>query len=460
MSFIIGANSASGGFSVDNSVRLDDGSSSYLQKSASAGNRKTFTFSTWLKRSNLTVAYHTFFSSDQAVSNSFRCTFSSDAATDDKIMIYFYTGSFELKLITNRLFRDPSAWYHIVIAVDTTQGTASNRAKLYVNGVQETSFATATYPSLNLDTSVNQSGAPTRVGAGTSLYFDGYMAETVLLDGTAADPTSFGESNEDSGVWQPIDVSGLTFGTNGFYLDYKDSAELGTDANGGTNLTETNLTAIDQTTDTPINNFATMNPLDNFYSAATFSEGNCKVITGGSPDTWNTSTFGVASGKWYCEIKLTNVGSGGSTLVGITDRPTVSATEELGGLATTYAYLNSGNFRTNNTNTSNGVASAAGDIIGIALDLDSEQNTISYYKNNVLIVAAQNITAPVSGHYFIASGDWLEGAFDVCTNEHNFGNPTFTGTDQADGNGYGSFEYAPPSGYLALCTKNLSEVLS
>ena len=184
------------------------------------------------------------------------------------------------------------------------------------------------------------------------------------------------------------------------------------------------------------------------------------MVTGGTPNTWNTSTFGVSKGKWYCEIKLTNDGSGGSSLFGIADRPTVSDTEELGGLATTYAYLSSGQFRTNNTNTANSVSSADGDIIGIALDLDSAQNTISYFKNGTLIVAAQNITAPVSGNYFIASGDWLDGGSDVCTYEHNFGNPTFTGTDKADANGYGSFEYSPTIGgvnYYSLCTKNLAE---
>ena len=297
MSIIIPANSAvGGGFNVANSIRFDDGSSSYLQKSASGGNRRTFTFSTWVKRSTLgggSSGYNTFFSSDQATANSFRLTFSSNGS-DDKIMTYFYTGSQQMQLITNRVFRDTSAWYHIVVAVDTTQGTASNRTKLYVNGVQETSFSTETYPSQNLEMSVNQSGAPNRVGAGTSLYFDGYMAETVLLDGTAASPTSFGEFDEDSGIWKPISVSGLTFGTNGFHLNYETAAELGTDANGGTTLSETNLTAVDQSLDTCTNNYCVMNPLDNLFSNATFSEGNLQYSS--SSYASPTSTFGVTKG--------------------------------------------------------------------------------------------------------------------------------------------------------------------
>jgi hypothetical protein len=365
---------------------------------------------------------------------------------------------------TDAVLRDFSAWYNVVVAFDTTQGTEANRIKIYINGTQQSLTEEASgYPTQNWDGIVNNSSYAHNMGYDPegSAYFDGYMAEVCFIDGTALDPTSFGEFDEDSGIWKPIAVSGLTFGTNGFYLDFEDSAALGDDVSGnGNDFTVNNLTAIDQTTDTPTNNFITMNPLDNYYAASTFSEGNCKMVTAGTPQTWNTSTFGVSSGKWYCEIKLTNDGSGGSSLFGIADRPTVSATAELGELATTYAYLSSGNFRTNNTNTSNGVSSADGDIIGIALDLDSAQNTISYYKNGTIIGSAQDITAPVSGNYFIASSDWLDGASDVCTYEYNFGNPTFTiSSGNTDGNGYGNFEYAVPSGYLSLCTANLSEVL-
>jgi len=462
---ILGTNSIKDtGYNVANSVRFD-GTTAYLNRTpGSASNRKTFTFSTWIKRSGIAgVTVH-------------QDIFSSDAG-DDESYIHFDTDSLKIfstlpasagaaagdpacVLITTQKFRDFSAWFHIVVAVDTTQGTASNRVKLYINGTQVTSFSTETYPDQNYQFATNAAVAHmiARRPAG-SKFLPGYLAETVLIDGTALAPTSFGEFDEDSGIWKPIDVSGLTFGTNGFYLDYEDSGDLGDDESGnGNDFTENNLTAVDQSTDTCTNNFCTMNPLDNYYAASTFSEGNLKMVTGGTPNTWNTSTFGVSKGKWYCEIKLTNDGSGGSSLFGIADRPTVSATEELGGLATTYAYLSSGQFRTNNTNTANSVSSADGDIIGIALDLDSTQNTISYYKNGTIIGSAQNITAPVSGNYFIASGDWLDGSSDVCTYEHNFGSPTYSESGgNSDGNGYGNFKTAPPSGYYALNTKNLAE---
>ena len=252
-------------------------------------------------------------------------------------------------------------------------------------------------------------------------------------------------------------VSGLTFGTHGFYLDFEASDNLGNDANGGTDLTESGLAAQDQTVDTCTNNFATVNLLDNYKNGSTFSEGNCQIVTGGATYSWNTGTIGLSAGKFYWETELDAEGSGGSALFGISDRPTISTTEELGGLATTYAYLSSGNFRTNNTNTSNSVSASPGDIIGIALNLDD--NEISYYKNNVLIVAAQSITAPAStlnGFYFPAWGDWLDGGSGTVTFKVNFGNPPYANSsDAADGNGYGAFEYAPPSGFLAICTKNL-----
>ena len=456
MSLIIPANSASaaGGYAVDNSCRFD-GSTSKLVKSQSAGNRDLWTYSVWIKWSAITTTTTTFFASSDG-SN----LYAYIGIQSYKIRFLDYNSGNQTNLITNRLFRDPSAWYHIVLAYDSAQGTDSNRVKLYVNGVQETSFSTETYPSSGLDSAVNVNSSNFIISSNqeqsSGSMWNGYMAESCFIDGQALAADQFGEFDSDSGIWKPKNVSGLTFGTNGFYLDFEDSANLGNDANGGTDFTATGLAAIDQTTDTCTNNFATMNPLDNFYAGSTFSEGNCRVVTGSSPQTWNTSTFGLNSGKWYMEATIIDGGSGGSTLIGIADRPTVSATAELGELATTYAYLSSGNFRTNNTNTSNGVSSVDGDIIGIALDLDSAQNTISYYKNNTLIVAAQNITAPVSGNYFIASGVWLDN--DTGTTDHNFGNPVVAHSSAAnDENGYGSFEFAPPSGFLAICTKNLAE---
>ena len=453
---ILGTNSIKDtGFDVANSCRFDDGSSSYLQKSASAGNRRTFTFSTWLKRANLLgggSGYNTFFSSDQAAENSFRFTFNDDSGTnDDKLMVYYYTGSHQLKLITNRQFRDVSAWYHIVLAVDTTQGTASNRVKIYVNGVQETSFATETYPSQNLDTSVNQSGAPTRVGAGTDLYFDGYMAETVLVDGSQLDPTSFGEFDEDSGIWKPIDVSGLTFGNNGFYLDFENSGALGADVSGNTNnFTVNNLTAIDQSTDTCTNNFATWNPL--FRKGTTtpaFSEGNLKsTFDDGGANEFALTTFGVTTGKWYAEVKWTSATGTGATATGILDMAYTGTADPNNAVTNVFGYFGSGQKNVSGTASSYGASYTSGDIIGIALNCDDNQ--VTFYKNG----ASQGTISTISGvTYGIFASDYNNKVAEL-----NTGSPPFSiSSGNTDGNGYGNMEYAIPSGYYVLNTKNLSE---
>ena len=448
MPLILGTNSIKDtGYDVANSLRFNSGSSDYLSRTpGSAGNRTTWTFSAWVKLVNSSGFNPIFMGGD--FSNSSPTGQNGTGLLFLNGQFYSYWDNAAGGTVTSARYRDPSAWYHIVLQANTST------LKLYVNSVEQTSKSISGNGAINY-TSIHTIGTYPNIVD----YLNGYMAEVCFIDGQALDPTSFGEFDEDSGIWKPIAVSGLTFGTNGFYLDFENSGSLGADVSGnGNNFTVNNLTAVDQSTDTCTTNFCTMNPLDNFYASSTFSEGNLKMVTGGTPNTWNTSTFGVSKGKWYCEIKLTNDGSGGSSLFGIADRPTVSATEELGGLATTYAYLSSGQFRTNNTNTANSVSSADGDIIGIALDLDSTQNTISYYKNGTIIGSAQNITPPVSGNYFIASGDWLDGSSDVCTYEHNFGSPSYSESGgNSDGNGYGNFAASVPSGYFCLNTKNLAE---
>ena len=452
------------GYNVDNSCRFNDGDSPYMYKdlgTSTAGSGSKFTFSVWVKRGVLGTDQY-LFSGGVAASNHLVDLCFKDDDTLRYRLIYNNTTYGLLR--TDAKFRDPGAWMHIVINMDTTQGTAADRTSMYVNGTKVTSFSTSDRPNQNSTFTVNNNTVNSqRKSIGRSEdssgdHFDGYMAEVVWIDGSTLAASSFGEFNEDSpNIWQPVDVSGLTFGTHGFYLDFEASDNLGNDANGGTDLTESGLAAQDQTVDTCTNNFATVNLLDNYKNGSTFSEGNCQIVTGGATYSWNTGTIGLSAGKFYWETELDAEGSGGSALFGISDRPTISTTEELGGLATTYAYLSSGNFRTNNTNTSNSVSASPGDIIGIALNLDD--NEISYYKNNVLIVAAQSITAPAStlnGFYFPAWGDWLDGGSGTVTFKVNFGNPPYANSsDAADGNGYGAFEYAPPSGFLAICTKNL-----
>jgi hypothetical protein len=465
MSLIIPANSITGGYAVDNSCRFNDGSSDTLSKtfgSASSSNT-TFTVSAWVKRAKL--------SANQDVVSAFQS--SSGLQTDlirfgsaDDLEFYAHTtnSSGNADIQTNRLFRDVGAWYHIVLALDTTQATASNRVKIYVNGVQETSFSTENYMNQN-GTIIWGLGSGTEhtIGAvGTSNYFGGYVAEVCYIDGSQLDPTSFGEFDEDSGIWKPKSVSGLTFGTNGFYLDFEDSAALGDDVSGnGNDFTVNNLTAIDQTTDTCTNNFITMNPLDSYYSASTFSEGNLKIVTSSSNYSPDMGTIGLSAGKWYWEVKIDTTST--EDMVGITGNQrlsSASSTSHLGGMLYDFAYNSYARFYNNNSFVSYGATFGSNDIIGVALDLDSGTNTIQFYKNGAA-QGSKNIThvsSTENGFYNVSAGDFTSGA--SMTFSSNFGNPTFTiSSGNTDGNGYGNFEYAPPSGYLSLCTSNLSGVL-
>ena len=480
---ILGTNSIKDtGYNVDNSARFD-GTTAYLNRTpGSASNRKTFTFSTWIKRSGIAgVTVH-------------QDIFSSDAG-DDESYIHFDTDSLKIfstlpssagasagdpacVLITTQKFRDFSAWMHIVVAVDTTQGTASNRVKLYINGTQVTSFSTETYPDQNYQFATNAAVAHmiARRPAGGK-FLPGYLAETVLVDGSQLAPDQFGEFDSDSNIWKPIDVSGLTFGTNGFYLDFEDSGALGDDVSGnGNDFTVNNLTAIDSVSDVPTNNFATLNPLGNYFPASTFSEGNLKVTFNSSNYSFNNSTIGVSSGKWYFETKIITAATDNQQLIGISDRDSIGTTDELGSGAYQYGFYGgnsggdsgTGKVRNNNSYSSysDGTTYTAGDIIGTYVDLDN--NKIYFAKNGTILNSGTGftITAPAStdsGFYFLSVGSYSGSNSPVY--EVNFGNPIFTGTDKSDANGYGLFEYDPSVGtfdsaskdFYALNTKNLAE---
>ena len=252
MSIIIPANSLSGGFSVDNSC-VFNGSDEYLTRTpSSASNKQVYTLSYWIRKD---------VDGDQYLA------MQGAAAGGDTTYLYFSSGAElvfadyaggaadDIFVRPSRTYTNAAVWFHLVIAVDTTQGTSSNRVKIYVNGVQETSFATATYPVLNYNTEFNDTDLFTigRSAAGEK-YYNGFMSEVCMIDGSQLAPTSFGEFNDDS-VWVPIDVSGLTFGTNGFYLDFSDSSALGADASGNSNnFAVNNIASGNQSTVTPTNN--------------------------------------------------------------------------------------------------------------------------------------------------------------------------------------------------------------
>ena len=450
MSLIIPANSlAGGGYAVDNSLRFNRASSDYLNKTlGTPTNNKIWTLSFWIKRSGLGVT--------QGIFSSGSTTGYMYFPAGDQLQIEQYTGAPQYSIMTNRVFRDTSAWYHIVVAMDTTQATASDRIKLYVNGVQETDIYTGYlyYPALNLNTNINSAVSHVIGALTTSNNINAYMSETYFIDGQALTPTDFGEFDADSGVWKPIAYSG-TYGTNGFFLEFQDSGALGTDSSGNANtFTVNNLTSIDQTTDTPTNNFATMNPLTS-YGSVTLAEGNTQVNVADNTDNC-TSTFMVSSGKWYWEGKYT-VGASSLAMVGIRPEGMNYNQINLFNLTGTnqgyYYYANSGNQRP--ANTSYGATYAVNDIIGFALDLDSGTQTITFYKNGASQGAITIATSGLTWGFSYTSG----GGSD--TFQMNFGNPPFTiSSGNADANGYGNFEYAVPSGYLSLCTKNLSEVNS
>jgi hypothetical protein len=448
---------------IANSCRFDDGSSDYLTRTnGTPDNRDIFTLSAWVKVSTQDVKNEIISFYD----NNDYCALKFNGG---KIQFIVYDGGDVASLVTNALYRDFSAWYHIVVAVDSTQSTSSDRIKIYVNGVQETSFGTETYPSQNADmirTTMTTNGVGTVVDQlGTRTFFNGYMAETVLIDGSQLDPTSFGAFNPVTNIWEPIGYAG-TYGTNGFRLDFADSSALGNDVSGNDNdFTVNNLTSIDQSTDTCSNNFATMNPL-HFGSAsvsnAPLSNGNNTFTSNESSGVYPYyfSTMAVSQGKWYAEFKYV---SSDSATAGIGNGV---ADQYSGNNAYDYSYYYDGRLYNNGSGESTGYSAISNnDILGCALDLDN--NKIYFHINGSYQASGdpanntggKSITAAASngtGVYHFEVGD--SGSTSPTTIECNFGSPPYTiSSGNADANGFGNFEYAVPSGYFSLCTKNLAE---
>jgi len=438
---IIPANTlASGGFAVDNSCRFNVASSDSLTKSfGSAGNRAVWTWSAWIKVGG-----------DAGFNGIFTAGDWTGGSTATGIILYnnqfyIYWNSPAGGTSPAAKFRDPSAWYHVVLTANTST------LKLYVNSVEYAS------KSISGSGEINNASSEQAIGkySNGSSTFNGYMSEVCFIDGTAYAPTDFGKFDEDSGIWKPIDVSGLTFGTNGFYLDFKDSAALGDDVSGnGNDFTVNNLTAIDQTTDTPTNNFCTWNAIAAPYSAPTLSEGNTKVTNNAANWQGAIGTFGISQGKWYWEARFDNTTNTYNHGV-IDESVNFAAVNPMNATGYTGFYnADGGEIKKDATDTTADYGTfGTNDIIGIALNMDDKQ--ISIYKNGSVIVSnfalstTSNLVFPCTVYY--TSG--------ICS--YNFGNPSFAiSSGNADGNGYGNFEYEVPSGYLALNTKNLSEILS
>ena len=480
MAIILPANTlAAGGFSVANSCRFNDGDSPQLHRSqpGTPTSTKIFTWSGWFKLGSST--------SQITLASSFTSGSIYDQikimslATHNQVL-RIEAGSNEsnaIDLKANLSLRDPSAWYHLVLAVDTSQGVAANRDKVYLNGTQITSWATETHSTQNDTWHMNASGKTIKVGVydnGTPQdFFDGYLAEVVQVDGQQLTPTSFGEFDEDSPtIWKPINVSTLTFGNNGYYMDFEDSSALGNDVAGKGDFTVANLAAADQATDTPTNNFCTMNPLDNFKNAATFSEGNCKLVTASSPYYYNTGTFGLSNGKWYYECKVASSAPSDYNLIGIAGEIGAgTAGNAVLGDTGTYGYGYHGNdgIYISDVPTGTGAGYAYGatystSIIGVYIDLDN--NKLYFSKDGVLQNSGTGIsigTSPPHGFFYPAGGEQSTGG--SATLEFNFGGcPSFAiSSGNTDGD-YGNFEYSTTitgdgasKTFKALCTKNLAE---
>jgi len=460
------------GYNIARSVRFRGSASAYLNKTfASAGNQQKFTMSFWFKRSSL---------GGLALNVS---GWSGSGATQGGGFVYFSNDQLIINqqtnnandwgLQTNQVFRDPSAWYHLVIAVDTTQATAANRVLVYVNGVQVTSFSSATYPTINLNTkfnATNQRIASSDNGGAVYTTFDGYMAEYNFINAQALTPSSFGAIST-NGVWQPARYTG-TYGTNGFYLKFADNstaAALGTDSSGNgntwtvNNISVTAGTTYDSMTDVPTltsataANYCVMNPLSNIGTGNlyTFSNGNLSttvnVSTGGRGIV---STYGMTSGagiKYYVEINVTSFGASNNSDYGILNTSTTVMTTgsfvEAGCigayLSNGYAMSATGKVMNNGSTLASGLATFVdGDIVQIAYD----GTNIYFGRNGTWLNSA--VPASGTGGFSVAAGTYgiamgaSANTTKTSTANFNFGQRPFT--------------YTAPTGFVALNTYNLS----
>ena len=505
---------STGNYQIDNSLKFEPDNSEYIYRTpSSAGNRRTWTLSFWLKRTELGASMRIFEAWDGSTGTSALFTDADLFILDLNAGSNYFTSS--------GAFRDTAAWYHFVIRVDTTSGTASERARVYVNG-SELAGSWNSNIGQNTDLTWNQDVAHNFARFhNNDSFVSGYYAEIINVDGTSLAPTAFGEVDEDSGIWIPIDAS-PTYGTNGFKLEFKTAGGLGADTSGnGHTWTLNAIAAADQSTDTPTNSFCTLNTLS-YNHPITLTEGNTKYVKSDSTYGMISGTHYVGAGKWYWEVKATDFGTYSACHFGILDakKPTVTANErgyEDPSLAATNPEIlvmsgapNNWVMNSNATITNNGAMSSVdytfneGDILAIALDMDNGgfwfgNSRYSGVANGSFWVAPGGttnsgnvaITDPTNGNYAlvgngggtnngtpnfnggtITGGSLLTAGFTLVTPligayhdgvsvtlEANFGGYNSYAEDggYADANGHGNFAYAVPSGFYALCTKNIAE---
>jgi hypothetical protein len=444
---------ASGGFypyQIEQSLRFNDDDSAYLSRTpAGAGNRKTWTWSGWVKRCD--------FGTNRPIWSAYTDANNRDIFQWDSARLQYVNisgGSANTNLNTTALFRDTSAWYHVVLAVDTTQATSTNRIKIYVNGTQQTDFIASTYPSQNTDMMTNNNVASylgREVNGGQ--YAENYLAEVNFIDGTALDPTSFGETK--SGIWVPKAYDGA-YGTNGFYLSFADSAAIGDDLSGnGNDWTANNLVATDVLLDSPTNNYAVLNPLDKNASLA-LSDGNLAFQASTTAAQGVRSTFAIPAGvKIYaeCSFPTWTTGSANYAQFGIYTS-TASTSGDIGnssgtGFSIEANQLTDTQLRLNGSSVSVAGAVASSDVFQIAVDLDNLKVWLG--KNNTWYnssggtdgdpATGANPTGTLSAGviYFPAAAKYGTANSHIC----NFGQSAFA--------------YTPPTDFLPLNTANLPD---
>jgi len=447
--------------------------STRLTKTVGAGNRKTWTWSGWVKRSQIGTATNAILATYVHANDEFRIYF----ADTDKISMRFYNGT-EYILGTTRVFRDTNAWYHLVFVADTTNSTTNDRFRIYVNGTRETAFDANSQPTQNLSMSINDSNTMEIGSFNNGSFFDGSMSHVHFIDGTAYDASAFGETDATTGEWKIKTSPSVTYGTNGFFI-LKDGNSV-TDQSGNSNNFTVGGGTLTNTEDCPSNVFNTFNPLDDYYEAGTFFNGNTTYQTGTAAGKYgrNTSTLGMTSGKFYWEVKPVSVNTSIDyyPVIGITASQITGSQDFVGKASTDYSWsTNQDGSNTvkynNNSNISWGNHFALNSIVGVAVDLDN--NKIYFSKDGVWqesgdptsgstgTGAAFTITSASStplGAYFPSLSNY-DGTGYVKF-EANFGNGYFGTTAVAsagtNASGNGIFEYDVPTGYTALSTKGLN----
>ena len=442
--------------------------STYLQRSASGtqSNQKIWTHSGWYKRNGLGTSQLFMHETASSHTQKWEHKFNSD----DYFYYGWWDGTNEYAGRTNSKYKDTNGWFHVVVRMDTTQSTADDRLRIYINGEQLTDWNFKNNPAQNAQ--LNLAQHPMVYGryqaASPSAYFDGLMSHIHFCDGYSYAPTEFGETDSTTGEWKiKTDVS-VSYGNLGHFI-LKDGNSVTDQSGNGNNFTVSGGT-LTKTEDNPSNVFATMNPLDNYYASSDFSEGNNTVdMNDSGNETYNTSTLGATAGKYYAEVKL--IDSSAKPMIGVVANNAVAVGTVLGNTGHGYAYMGEdGKYKTNSTNTTYGTTYTTNDIISIALDLDN--NKLYFAKNGTWQnsgvptsgstgTGAISITAPSStttGAYFFAAGK------RHCDNNKvswNFGNGYFGTTaissEGTNASGIGIFEYNVPTGYTALSTKGLNE---